>query len=175
MKKTIVVNLLCGPGGGKSTFCAGIFAALKWDEIECEMVLEYAKELVWENSLAKLENQLYVFGKQQNRLFRLNGKVDVVVTDSPLFNSIIYDAKGDKLFTEFVLREHFKYDNMNFFLERKKKYNPNGRCQTFEQAKELDKKIMSSLKKYKVKFKTIEAVPENIPSIVEMIKAKIKK
>jgi nicotinamide riboside kinase len=172
-KKTLVVNLLGGPGTGKSTFCAGIFAALKWDDVDCEMALEYAKDLVWDNNLSKLENQLYVFGKQQSRLFRLNGKVDVVVTDAPLFNSIIYDAKGDKLFTKLVLREQSSYENLNIFLVRKKKYNPNGRHQTFAQAKELDKKILNALKKHRLKFEKVEAVPENIPSILGIIKRKI--
>ena len=42
----IVVNLFAGPGSGKSTTCAGLFSKLKLAGIYCEMVLEYAKELV---------------------------------------------------------------------------------------------------------------------------------
>ncbi len=45
---TLVVNLLGGPGSGKSTTAADVFARLKWQDINCELVTEFAKDLVWE-------------------------------------------------------------------------------------------------------------------------------
>lgn len=56
-QKTLVINLFGGPGAGKSTFCASVFADLKWRDINCEMALEYAKDRVWEGSFNVLENQ----------------------------------------------------------------------------------------------------------------------
>jgi short-subunit dehydrogenase involved in D-alanine esterification of teichoic acids len=148
------------------------------------MALEYAKDLTWESGVSKnkkekiknpkLENQLYVFGKQQHRLFRLNKKVDVIVTDAPLLHSLVYDVGDNKSLKELILEEHSIYNNLNIFLSRKKKYNPNGRSQTFKQAVELDKKIKLMLDMYSGGYETIEAVPGNIPSIIKMIKKKIK-
>ena len=46
MKKTLVVNLLGAPGSGKSTIAASIFSKLKFQNLNVELVSEYAKELV---------------------------------------------------------------------------------------------------------------------------------
>lgn len=168
-KKTIVINLFAGPGAGKSTFCASIFAQLKWKGVECEMALEYAKDRVWEGSNNVLENQLYVFGKQQHRMYRLNGKVDVIVTDSPLLNSIIYDVKNDEHLRTVILNEHNKYENMNFFIERFKPYQPKGRLQTEEGAKILDKEIKEMLNSYGISYDKIIGMPKNTEFIVNKI------
>lgn len=172
-KKTVVINLFAGPGSGKSTFCASIFAELKWKGVECEMALEYAKDRVWEGSNNVLENQLYVFGKQQHRMFRLNGKVDVIVTDSPLLNSIIYDVKNDEHFRTVILNEHNKYENMNFFIKRAKPYQSKGRLQTEDEAKSLDIDIRTMLSNYGVSFEEILGVPENSKVIVDKILNKL--
>ena len=104
----IVVNLFAGPGSGKSTTCAGVFAKLKLAGVNCEMALEYAKDKVWEESNKVLDDQIYVFGKQLHRIFRLKDKVDVVITDSPILLSIIYDKTGNKYFSDLVLNQ---FDN----------------------------------------------------------------
>jgi hypothetical protein len=133
------------------------------------MALEYAKDLVWEQSFKKLENQLYVFAKQQNRIFKLNSKVDVILTDSPLLLSIIYDAKNDDLFKQFILREHHKFNNFNIFLQRKKQYVQDGRIQTLEESIQIDNQIKDLLINNNIYFETIDAIPENIMLIVQKI------
>ena len=172
-KKTTVVNLCAGPGAGKSTFCAGVFASLKWLGVNCEMALEYAKDMVWQQSFDVLNNQLYVFGKQQNRLFRLNSKVDVIITDSPLINSLIYNAPKREqtraAFVELVLAEHWSYDNLNFFIERRKRYNPIGRLQTKTEAEQLDARIRKVLEARNIPYKALPGVPEQIETIVEAV------
>lgn len=172
-KRTTVVNLFAGPGAGKSTFCAGIFATLKWLGVNCEMALEYAKDLVWQRSYDVLDNQLYVFGKQQHRLHRLNQKVDVVITDSPLINSITYDAQKRErtraAFIELVLAEHQAYDSLNFFIERRKRYNPNGRVQTEAEALALDDKIRKVLQQYDIPYTSIVGIPSRINAVVQTI------
>ena len=62
-------------------------------------LVEYAKDKVWEESTEVFKNQAYIFGKQYFRISRLNDKVDVVVTDSPILLSSFY-SKHDPLRTE---------------------------------------------------------------------------
>ena len=78
MKKTLIVNLIGGPGSGKSTCASGIFYQLKKLGINCELALEFAKDKVWEESIKTLDDQFYIFGKQYHKLFRLMDKVDVI-------------------------------------------------------------------------------------------------
>jgi len=63
-KETLIVNLFGGPGTGKSTLCADLFAKLKWRHTNCEMALEFAKDKVWEESFKVLDNQIYIFGQR---------------------------------------------------------------------------------------------------------------
>ena len=64
----IVVNLLGAPCAGKSTLAALVFSKLKMLGVSCEIVTEFAKDLVWDNSLNSLNNQLYVFSEQFYRV-----------------------------------------------------------------------------------------------------------
>ena len=151
----IVVNLFAGPGSGKSTTCAGVFAKLKLAGIKCEMALEYAKDKVWEESNKVLDDQIYVFGKQLHRIFRLKDKVDVVITDSPILLSIIYDKTGNKYFSDLVLNQFNNFDNRNYFIERTTVYNPKGRLQTEDEAKEIDKVLLDLLKDCNIEYDSV--------------------
>lgn len=151
----IVVNLFAGPGSGKSTTCAGVFAKLKLAGVNCEMALEYAKDKVWEESNKVLDDQIYVFGKQLHRIFRLKDKVDVVITDSPILLSIIYDKTRNKYFSDLVLNQFNNFDNRNYFIERTTVYNPKGRLQTEDEAKEIDKVLLDLLKDCNIEYDSV--------------------
>ena len=145
-KDTLVVNLYGGPGSGKSTSAAGLFYLLKRQGVEAEIVTEYAKDLVWEDSAHKLEYQIYVFAKQLHRVHRLLGKVDVVVSDSPTLLSLVYGSdQTSPEFKALVKSEHNKMNTFNVFTTRVKPYNPNGRNETEEEAKIVDEKIRAVL------------------------------
>ena len=98
MKNCLVVNLFGTPGTGKSTAAAYIFSRLKMHGINVELVTEYVKDMVWEENKTCLNNQPYIFGQQSYRLSRCADKVDVIVTDSPLLLSILYNP--DKTIAE---------------------------------------------------------------------------
>ena len=166
---SLIVNLFGGPGTGKSTACAQIFAELKWRNINCEMVLEYAKDKVWEEHLKILDNQIYIFGKQLQRIVRVVDKVDVVVSDSPLLLSILYDKSGSSNFHKLIVEKHHAFPTLNIFLKRKKLYSEVGRNQTEEEAIELDEKLLSILNAYDIPYIIIDATKEAIVTIPDLI------
>ena len=117
MKKTYYINIFAGPGIGKSTTAAGVFYKLKKRGFSCELVSEYIKEKLWEEHNDIVDDQIYIFAKQRHRLTALNGKVNFVITDAPLFMQIAY--KTDDLsftYTDLVIEEFNKLNNINFYI-----------------------------------------------------------
>ena len=180
MKKSLVVNFYAAPGSGKSTMSAHLFAKLKWNDVNCELVSEYAKDLVWESRHETFKDQLYLFGQQHHRLFRLNGKVDVIITDSPILLSVYYNSIADpesKLpdsFNDFARDIHHKFDNFNVFITRKKKYNPKGRNQTEAESDTISNEIKEMLIKNKITFTLIEGNHENVYPLLDQVMNLIK-
>lgn len=135
----LVVNLFGAPGAGKSTGAAYIFSKLKLAGVNVELVTEFAKDKVWEGSKAVFDNQAYIFGKQYFRISRLQNKVDVVITDSPILLSSFYnkDEVLGKELDALVTKVFNTYDSYNVFINRVKPYNPIGRFQTESESDEL--------------------------------------
>lgn len=169
MKNSIVVSFFAGPGARKSTITYDVFSKLKWKNINCEVANEYAKEKVWEKSFNTLDNQIFVFGKQHHRLWRLVGQCDVVLTDSPLLLSIIYDKEKRVELKNLVLSEFNKFNSLNYFVERKAKFNPAGRIQNEEESKQIDCDIKLLLDSNNIKYKSIFGEKESVDIIVEDI------
>ena len=153
MNYPIVVNLFGGPGTGKSTIASAVFSLLKLHNIETELITEFAKDLVWEERFHTFKNQHYLFGKQQHRLWRVGNKVDVMVTDSPIFLSVVYRKElYSDAFRKVVIEEFNAYNNINFFLKRTKSYNEVGRNQNKEEANQIDREIIKDLDKYNIDY-----------------------
>lgn len=142
---TKVINLCGGPGAGKSTTAAGLFNLMKLSGEKVEYVTEYAKDLTYERNVSRLGNQMTVIGEQYNRLHTLVGQVDYIVTDSPLFLSIMYAQGQFKAagFTGAILWAFEQFDNVNFLLERTKAYERYGRNQTEAEARAIDRRVES--------------------------------
>lgn len=172
-----VINIYGGPGAGKSTTAAGVFSLLKLHGLNGELVTEYAKDLTWEQSLKKLENQYYVFGKQFHRMWRVKDAVDIIVTDSPLVLSKVYGEFLNKgwpsCFYETVMDAFNSFNNLNFMLKRMKHYNPAGRNQTEHEAKKLDNIIKNLLVDQGVKFTELPGDFNAINTISEIVADKI--
>ena len=167
--KTLVVNIFGGPGTGKSTMMSAIFTELKYKGINCEIALEYAKEKIWADNLGILEDQLYIFAKQQHRLWRLKGKVEVIITDSPILLSIYYGSRMKQSFKILVQEQHGLYNNMNFYLTRNNPYQPEGRLQDEVGAKEIDQSVKQMLDDLEEKYEEILADKTSVPIIIEKI------
>lgn len=171
-KKTLVINLIGGPGSGKSTCASGIFYQLKKLGINCELALEFAKDKVWEESIKTLDDQFYIFGKQYHKLFRLNDKVDVIITDSPLIISILYNKTPSKYFNDFVIEQYNTFDNLLFFINRNDTYQTEGRLQSKEEAENIDNFIKNILKTNNLPYDEISC-EDSVNYIVEIILSKI--
>lgn len=131
----LVVNLFGAPGAGKSTGAAYVFAKLKMEGVNAELVTEFAKDKVWEGNDTAFENQSYIFGEQFFRMSRLKDKVDVVVTDSPLLLGAFYDSDEFSEELDALVTKVFRsFDSMNVFIDRVKPYNPVGRLQNEEES-----------------------------------------
>jgi predicted ATPase len=144
---TFVINLIGGPGSGKSTTAAGLFFQMKSMGIRCELVTEYAKELVYDENWADLKRQLHVLAEQDRRQKRLIGKVDFMITDSPILTSIAYTTDIRELFAvEASARSLFgEYKNINFIIKRVKPYAAYGRGQTEDEAKAKDQELINGI------------------------------
>ena len=151
----LVINLFAGPGVGKSTTAANVFAELKMKGINCEMALEFAKDKVWEESFRTMDDQIYIFGKQFHRIWRLKDKVDVIICDSPLPISIVYDKDNSEAFHTLIMEQFNKFTNVNYYIERSTDYQESGRVQTKEEAEKVDKIVLDVLNKYDIKYKSI--------------------
>lgn len=171
-----------GPGTGKSTTCASLFAEMKRRGYNAEMNREYIKEWVWEGRNIKPGDQTYFFAKQsrKERLYMEQG-LDLIITDSPLILTHFYGLKHDQFENKFntslqmlvqhhAICKHYGYKIEHIFLKRTKEYNPEGRFQTEEEAKKIDHEIKEMLLNHGCKhevFDTTDHVARNIADYLE--------
>jgi hypothetical protein len=164
-----VINLFGQPSAGKSTTAAGLFFLMKRANINCELVTEYAKQLVWAERQATFKDQLYLLAKQNHRLFNLEGKVDFAITDCPIILNNVYAQHYSQLYRDFVAETFNSYDNINFFIKRVKPYNPVGRNQTEGESDALVDVVRNVLNTYKIEYNEIEGdddAPQKIKDFV---------
>lgn len=166
---TLVVNLFAGPGAGKSTTAAGVFFELKTRGVNCEIAAEFAKDLTWEERHRTFTDQIYIFGKQYHRIQRLMGQVSVIITDSPLLLTPVYDSEKRPTLEKLAVEEHNKMWTYNAFLKRKKPFNPKGRIHGEEHAKEVDYAVADMLLKHDILFETFDGTTEGKDAIVKKI------
>lgn len=170
---SLLVSFFGGPGSAKSIMAADVFSKLKWQGRSAELTMEYAKSRVYEKSTWTLENQIYILGKQHHMTFRLYGQVEFVISDSPYLMGIVYDKSRDENLRKLIVSEYFKYNSINFFLERdEKSFEKSGRLQDLEQSIEIDNSIRFLLDEEHISYTSIKSCPENAQVIVEMIKTK---
>lgn len=171
----IIVNLCGAPGAGKSTGAAYIFSQLKMKGINAELITEYAKEKTWENNVTALNNQLYILGKQYYRLTRCKDQVDVIITDSPILLSLLY-GKSTPYHVELLELVYKLWDldnNILFFVNRVKPYNPIGRNQTETESNLLSETLKKLLNFYGFGYKEIVGAQEDYDKVVEEIYQKL--
>jgi len=183
MDNTLIINLFGGPGTGKSTSAALIFGKLKALGFNAELITEYAKGKTWEEdhsldpkplSPAKV-CQPYTTAKQLYSQFRILGKVEVAVTDSPILLGLHYGGFGTTdNWKKGVIDQFNLFNNLNIFLVRDSdahKYNPKGRTQTEEEAKKVDEGLKRLLINNKIGFieSTVKSDYSHVDEIISFI------
>jgi len=163
----LVVNLYGGPGAGKSTTAAGVFCLLKLHGVNCELITEFAKDLTWEERNKTLHNQVYILGKQQHKIWRIPDTVDVVVTDSPLLLGALYVGIDDSKLREFIFFCFNTFCNINYYLNRVKPYNPDGRRQDKKEAIGLDVSTKTLLKQWSIPYQEFPGDHNGINAITK--------
>lgn len=170
---TTVINLIGGPGIGKSTLAAEVYAKMKHWGLDVEMVREVAKE--WANEGRKIGpfEQISIIGEQIKKESSLFGKVDYIVTDSPvLLGSFYFEHNHDQQFMNKMVQDYYKFAEqngvkfVNFVLERYEKYIPKGRFETEQEAKEIDEAIVLYLAAEKYPYESLEMIHKigSVPS-----------
>lgn len=166
-----VINLFGAPGSGKSTLRSGLFYELKMNHYEVEDVTEYAKDMVWEERHNIFQDQLYMLAKQNRKLLRLNNKVDYVVTDSPIILGTAYLANTvyDNTLKELIKEVFLSYDNYNILINRRHRYNENGRNQNEQESDILADSIKKILNDAHINFVEIESNAITPKELMKMV------
>jgi len=159
---TKIINLYGGPGIGKSTTAAYLYYRLKRLNKSVELVQEYVKEWAWENRNIKPFDQIYFFGKQVRKESMLFGKVDYVITDSPVLLSLCYIkrccdpevANGliqtAKAFYEVAPRHNVQH--IHVVLKRSGEFEAKGRFHSKEESVQIDAEIRDLLKEFNIEY-----------------------
>ena len=161
-KHTIVINAFAGPGAGKTTSCLEVAEKLKKQGFVTEYVQEYAKELVYDNNLIMLdghyEHQFAILNEQMKRINRLYGKVDFIVTDSPILlnNTYLNEDKNTEVYLAYsdsVNKLYGLYNNFNYFVERDTSvFEKEGRIHNLEQSIAIDNELKNMLHNNQIDF-----------------------
>lgn len=178
-KTTTIINFYAGPSTGKSTSAAYLYYLLKSQDKNAELVREYVKSFAWEGRKIGTYDQLYFLGKQSRYESLLYGKVDYIITDSPVLLGGYYAQKycpeaiasGIKAasiaFYEQAANDGHKH--IHIFLKRTKKYNTAGRYQTAEEAIEIDAGVKSYLQNLKIDFIESDTDEASLKSLLNKI------
>ena len=178
MRKTWVINLIGGPGVGKTTSAALLFGQLKveFPGIVTEYVQEYAKKLVWIKDYEALNMQYSVTLKQYKLLKQINGQVDFIITDGPLIQGLFYNKYNNENTSDvskteaLVLKTFNEFNNINIFLTRGDfEYEEEGRTQTESEAIKVDDILKEMLVNANINFKIFKSDPNNIPEMIQYI------
>ena len=178
-RMTVVINLFGGSGLGKSTTGALTFGEMKLQGFHVELVREYVKKWAWLGIKPSVTDQFYLAGKQWHAESHLYGKLDYLVTDSPVLLAGFYEQHfgGEELCLPAILNHQRRAEKdkdvkyLNLFLQRHKAFDTRGRYETAEQAAEIDVALREWLTKHDISFIDLEAPDRERPqAIINLLK-----
>lgn len=162
-KNTIkIINIYGAPGAGKTSAALGLTYKMKLMGLNVEKTDEFFKELIFEKThKSKFGGQLYILGEQNRRLARLEKTNFFAVTDCPL-PLISFYTKKDYIagFNEFVINLYSRYDNINYLILRKHKFEEIKRIHNETKSIDLEKKLKDYLFKNNIEYTELNSTKE---------------
>jgi hypothetical protein len=143
------INLFGAPGSGKSTMAARLFAALKAEGDQVELVTEFAKLRVYENRPLRGWDYVYSFSQQLRAEQRFLEGGSSIITDSPMLLQCYYARYHDFCGAAYLesINNHWdaEHESINIFLPIRDDYQPHGRWQDKEEATRIGEGILATL------------------------------
>lgn len=176
---TIVINLIGGPGVGKSLIAGLLFSELKILNYSVEYIQEYVKFLIWSNHIDKIHNQYQVVQKQYQLLKNIDGQVNFIVTDGSLLHNLYYNKADNENVSNIEKTELFakkclgEFNNIFILLDRGNyKFEQVGRIHTEEESIKIDKELKKILDELNIEYITITSDKNNISKMIDYIISK---
>lgn len=154
--KTTVINIYGAPGSGKSTLAAELYTWMKQQGYSVELVRECIKRWAWSGHRPTVFEQTYITNEQMLEESSLYGKVEYLITDSPIVLGDFYckyyhDSDGLYELDDHIYKEAYKRglitDCINLYVPIKEEiYKTEGRYSSLEEAKKLDVRMFDYLK-----------------------------
>lgn len=169
MVPTKVINIIGGPGCGKSMFSAAIVLFLHLHGKTVQTIPDHAKALVWQRNFEVLKNQYFIAQRQFEMLNLLDGQVQFLVTESSLPQTLYYNENYEPNICDLaktrvqILAWHGLHDTVNILVERgEKRYARAGRLQEEAQACAIDLGLRKLLDREGINY---TALPPDIETI----------
>lgn len=159
---TLHVHIAGAPCMGKSVTAAQVFAKLRIMGVNAELVQEYAKEKFWEGKLSPT-TQFLTAAEQTRREAFLEGRVDVIVSDSPpLLGALYASASFRRQLETCIARTQEDWLRKTYVLFVDLNIAPfefTGRIGDARQSLELHLELVKMLRRQKISHKRFDLSP----------------
>lgn len=171
MKNTTIIHIFGGPHAGKSVLAADVYSLMKKSAKfgSVELVQEFAKELVWQERFEELSDQRIVTAGQIQKTMPLNGRVDYLISDSPLHLGLVYAGSQLDDVQDLILDNVAQFARkINVFVRRgSTAFEQEGRVHNEEQSKHLDDEIKRMLDSYGIDY--VEIDRDDVAQVISLI------
>lgn len=119
MKRTMIVNLFAPPNRGKAIMAHKVCDELQTRGVSCAVVTHDHQPLETAR-YTDIQNEIFIFARDFNKIFRLHGHVEAIVTDKPLMMSLFYNMRYGQGYyqrlNDLIVEQNSNLYNINFFL-----------------------------------------------------------